>query len=232
MQKEQKRVLAFGTHPDDIEIGCGGTLALLARRGFGITHVVLTSGEAGSDRVPPWEMGPAREKEALEAAKVLGSAGVEFLRYPDGLTGFSREMKVDIIRMVRRIRPHIVFVHERGESSLGHRVAGELVLEAVQAGAGPWFQEAGGGPWSPDLILGYEVWHPLGRYGLAVDISATLETKLKALACHRSQTAAVRYDEAVRGLARWRGVMSLSGGDAEVFEVIRVSQGALSCFLT
>ncbi|HNQ01268.1 MAG TPA: PIG-L family deacetylase [Syntrophales bacterium] len=230
MKKEQKRVLAFGTHPDDIEIGCGGTVALLALQGCEITHVILTSGEAGSDRLPPWEVGPVREKEALEAAKILGAANVEFLRRPDGLTGFSREMKLDIIRVVRRLRPHILFVHERNETSLGHRVASELVLEALRAGSGPWFQEAGGEPWSPELVLGYEVWHPLGRWELAVDISATLETKIRALACHRSQTAAVRYDEAVRGLARWRGVMSLAGGDAEVFEVIQVSQGALSCF--
>lgn len=230
MNDRTKRVLAFGTHPDDIEIGCGGTVALLAQRGFEITHVFLTSGEAGSDRIAPWEAGPIREKEALEAARVIGAANVEFLRHPDGLTGFTREMKVDIIRLVRRLKPHILFVHERNESSLGHRVTSELVLESVQAGSGPWFQEAGGEPWSPELILGYEVWHPLGRYELAVDISATLETKIRALACHRSQTAAVRYDEAVRGLARWRGVMSLSGGDAEVFEVIRASQGALTCF--
>ena len=231
MSKEGKRVLAFGTHPDDIEIGCGGTEALLARRGCEITHVCLTSGEAGSNALPPWEMGPVREKEAVESAKALGAANVEFLRYPDGLTGFTREMKIDIIRIVRRLRPHILLVHERSESSLGHRVASELVLEAVQAGSGPWFQEAGGDPWSPELILGYEVWHPLDRYELAVDITATLETKIRALACHRSQTAAVRYDEAVRGLARWRGVMSLSGGDAEVFEVIKASQATLACFI-
>ena len=230
MDREAKRALAFGTHPDDIEIGCGGTVALLAQRGFDITHVILTSGEAGSDRIPPGETGPLREREAREAAKVLGAAGVEFLRYPDGLTGFTREMKIDIIRIMRRLRPHILFVHERNESSLGHRVTSQLVLESVQAGAGPWFQEAGGRAWSPEVILGYEVWHPLGRYELAVDISATLETKLRALACHRSQTAAVRYDEALRGLARWRGVMSLSGGDAEVFEVIKASQHSFRCF--
>jgi N-acetylglucosamine malate deacetylase 1 len=224
MDKEAKRVLSFGTHPDDVEIGCGGTEALLAQRGYEITHVILTSGEAGSDRIPPWELSAIREKEAIEAAKVIGASGVEFLRYPDGLTGFTREMKVDIIRIIRRLKPHILFVHERNESSLGHRVASELVLESMQAGSGPWFQEAGGGPWSPEVVLGYEVWHPLGRHELAIDISATLETKLKALACHRSQTAGVRYDEAIRGLARWRGVMSLSGGDAEVFEVIKASQ--------
>lgn len=219
----QKRVLSFGTHPDDIEIGCGGTETLLARKGYEITHAILTSGEAGSNRISPWELGPIREKEAIESAKTLGAANVEFLRYADGLTGFTREMKIDIIRIVRRLKPHILFVHERNESSLAHRVASRLVLEAVQAGSGPWFQEAGGDPWSPEIILGYEVWHPLGHYELAVDISETLETKMKALACHRSQTATVRYDQAFRGLARWRGVMSLSGGDAEVFEVIKAS---------
>ena len=230
MNIEARKVLSFGTHPDDIEIGCGGTEVLLAQKGYEITHVILTSGEAGSDRIPSRELSAIREKEAIEAAKVLGAGGVEFLQYPDGLTGFTREMKVDIIRIIRRLKPHILFVHERNESSLGHRVASELVLEAMQAGSGPWFQEAGGEPWSPEIVLGYEVWHPLGRHELAVDISSTLETKLKALACHRSQTAGVRYDEAVRGLARWRGVMSLSGGDAEVFEVIKVSQNAIACF--
>ncbi|HET6490725.1 MAG TPA: PIG-L deacetylase family protein [Syntrophales bacterium] len=225
--ESSKRVLSFGTHPDDIEIGCGGTEALLAQKGHEITHVILTSGEAGSDRIAPWELSAIREKEAIEAAKAIGACGVEFLRYTDGLTGFTREMKVDIIRIIRRLKPHIIFIHERRESSLGHRVASELVLESMQAGSGPWFQEAGGDPWSPEIVLGYEVWHPLGRYELAVDISATMDKKLKALACHRSQTAVVRYDEAVRGLARWRGVMSLSGGDAEVFEVIKASPDLL-----
>ncbi len=165
-----KRVLSFGTHPDDIEIGCGGTEAILAQKGYEITHAILTSGEAGSDRIAPCELSAVREKEAIEAAKVIGACGVEFLKYPDGLTGFTREMKVDIIRIIRRLKPHILFVHERNESSLGHRVASELVLESMQAGSGPWFQEAGGGPWSPEIVLGYEVWHPLGRYELAVDI--------------------------------------------------------------
>ncbi len=230
MNRETKRVMSFGTHPDDIEIGCGGTEVLLAQKGYEITHVILTSGEAGSDRIAPWELSAIREKEAIEAAKAIGACGVEFLRYPDGLTGFTREMKVDMIRIIRRLKPHILFVHERNESSLGHRVVSELVLESIQAASGPWFQEARGEPWSPEIVLGYEVWHPLGHYELAIDIGATLETKLKALACHRSQTAGVRYDEAVRGLARWRGVMSLSEGDAEVFEVIKISQNTVYDF--
>ena len=62
-------MLSFGTHPDDIEIGCGGTEALLAQKGYEITHVILTSGEAGSDSIPPWELGAIREREAIEAAK-------------------------------------------------------------------------------------------------------------------------------------------------------------------
>jgi len=223
MNDIKKRVLSFGTHPDDIEIGCGGTEVLLAQKGCEITHVILTSGEAGSNTIPPWELSAIRQKEAIEAAKAIGACRAEFLRYPDGLTAFNREMKIDIIRIIRRLQPHILFVHERNESSLGHRLTSELVLEAMQTCAGPWFQEAGGEPWSPEWVLGYEVWHPLGHYELAVDISATLQAKLKALACHRSQTGSVHYDEAVRGLARWRGVMSLSGGDAEVFEVIKAS---------
>ena len=75
----------------------------------------------------------------------------------------------------------------------------------------------------PPTILGYEVWHPLSSHQLAVDITATVERKLDALRCHRSQIEPTHYDEAFLGLARYRGVMSFSGTFAEVFEVLRTS---------
>jgi N-acetylglucosamine malate deacetylase 1 len=218
-----KRVLSFGAHPDDIELGCGGTEAKLAGKGYEITHVYLTSGDAGSQTVPGDELARIREKEAIAAAGTLGVSGVEFLRYRDGLTGFTREMKIEIIRLIRARKPHIIFVHERNETSDDHKITSDLVLSAIGGAAGPWFQEAGEGTWSPETILGYEVWHPLGRYELAVDISGTLERKIQSLLCYKSQIKDIWYDEAFRSLARYRGVMSLVGSEAEVFEVIKAS---------
>ena len=215
------RVLSFGAHPDDIEIGCGGTEAGLIKRGYQVTHVFATSGEAGSDRIAKSELAAIREDEARAAAGVLGVRDVEFLGMPDGLTQFTPEMKIAVIGMIRTQKPEIVFVHAACDRLLDHRVVHDLVIGAVTGAAGPWYQDAGGEPWQVPSVLGYEVWHPLSTYQLAVDISAEIETKMAALACHRSQLRAIPYDEAFRGLARYRGIMSISGDYAEVFEVIR-----------
>ena len=215
------RVLSFGAHPDDIEIGCGGTEAGLVKRGYQVSHVFATSGEAGSDRIAKSELAAIREDEARAAAGVLGVRDVEFLGMADGLTQFTPEMKIAVIGMIRKVRPEIVFVHAACDRLLDHRVVHDLVIGAVTAAAGPWYQDAGGEPWQVPSVLGYEVWHPLSTYQLAVDISAEIETKMAALACHRSQMEVIPYDQAFRGLARYRGIMSISGDYAEVFEVIR-----------
>lgn len=216
-----RRVLAIGAHPDDVEIGCGGTLAKCAAAGDSVSHLVVTSGEAGSDTIPPKTLARTREAEARRAGKALGAAKVEFLRLRDGLTSYSRADKIALVNRIRALRPDVVFVHARSDAFPDHRVVHELAMAALTAAAGPWYQESRGAPWQVGSVLGYEVWHPLNAYQLAVDITPTLEMKLKALRCHASQMAAIAYDEAAAGLARYRGAMSGAGTHAEVFEVIR-----------
>lgn len=217
-----RKVLSFGAHPDDIEIGCGGTEAKLIAQGYEVTHAYLTSGEAGSDTVPKGEMAETREGEGREAASVLGVKNVEFFRYPDGLTQFSREMKIEIINLIRRIQPEIVFVHASTDTFPDHQTIRDLVLSAITGAAGPWYQEAAGDPWSPKTVLGYEVWHPIPNYQIAVDISGTIEQKMRALSHYRSQIGTIKYDEAFLGLARYRGVMSMAGKYAEVFDIMKI----------
>ena len=216
-------LLAFGAHPDDIEIGCGGTVRRLIEQGWRAVQVCVTSGEAGSSTIDQATLAATREREARRAAEVLGSERVEFLRAPDGLTHYSREQKIAVIDLIRAVRPEILFVHASSDAFPDHRVVHELVMGAVAGAAGPWYQEASGKPHQPGTILGYEVWHPLSTHQLAVDITATVERKLDALRCHQSQIEPTHYDEAFLGLARYRGVMGFSGSYAEVFEVLRSS---------
>ncbi len=220
----KKKVLSFGAHPDDIEIGCGGTEALLSRKGYEIYHVYATSGEAGSQEVPREELRDIRKEEAQRASDILGARIMAFLEYPDGLTAFTGEMKMDVMNLIRSVRPDIVFIHSSRDAVQDHRVVHELVMSALKGAAGPWFQEAEGEPWTPETVLGYEVWHPLEQFELSVDITETIEKKIEALQCHRSQMARISYDDACKGLARYRGVISGAGDYAEVFEVIRVSR--------
>lgn len=216
-----QRVLSFGAHPDDIEFGCGGTEALLAQTGYHITHAVLSSGEAGHSKTKPAVLAKTREKEARASARALGAHAVQFLCYPDGLTHYTREMKVEIVTLIRRIRPDIVFVHSEQDRFPDHRIFHSLVRDALIAASGPWYQEVRGVPHRVRNIYGYEVWHPISEAQSLVDISTVIETKLAALRCHRSQIQSVRYDEACLGLARYRGTLSMLSDYAEAFEVIK-----------
>ena len=218
-------ILAFGAHPDDIEFGCGGTVRKLIEKGWSAVHVCVTSGEAGSSTIDRATLAATREQEALRAAEVLGAERVHFLRAADGLTQYSRDHKIAVINLIREVRPDILFVHASSDQFPDHKLIHELVMSAVAGAAGPWYQESIGEPHLPGTILGYEVWHPLNIYQLSVDITTTVERKLAALRCHRSQIEATNYDEASLGLARYRGVMSFSSTHAEVFEVLRTSLG-------
>lgn len=231
------RVLAIGAHPDDIELGCGGTLARLAGQGWSSWWVVATRGEAGSLNRDPHDLANIRQKEAEAAAALLEAREIIHLGLPDGLTSFTPEMKMPLIDLVRRIRPDLVFVHSRSDRFPDHAVVSALTLSALTAAGGPWYpasRDAAAGllkdppfeskPWVSGTVLGYEVWQPLNEHQLAVDITETIETKVAALRCHVSQVGPTRYDEAARGLARYRGVMAFSGDYAEVFEVIRMGR--------
>ena len=218
-------ILAFGAHPDDIEFGCGGTVRKLIEKGWSAVHVCVTSGEAGSSTIDRATLAATREQEARRAAEVLGAERVHFLRAADGLTQYSRDHKIAVINLIREVRPEILFVHASSDQFPDHKLIHELVMSAVAGAAGPWYQESIGEPHLPGTILGYEVWHPLNIYQLSVDITTTVERKLAALRCHRSQIEATHYDEASLGLARYRGVMSFSSTHAEVFEVLRTSLG-------
>ena len=218
-------ILAFGAHPDDIEFGCGGTVRKLIEKGWSAVHVCVTSGEAGSSTIDRATLAATREQEARRAAEVLGAERVHFLRAADGLTQYSRDHKIAVINLIREVRPEILFVHASSDQFPDHKLIHELVMSAVAGAAGPWYQESIGEPHLARTILGYEVWHPLNTYQLSVDITTTVERKLAALRCHRSQIEATHYDEASLGLARYRGVMSFSSTHAEVFEVLLTSLG-------
>ena len=218
-----KRVLSFGTHPDDIEIGCGGTELKLIEKGFEVTHVFVTSGESGSQTISREELGATREREAVAAAKMMGISDVRFLGYEDGLTEYTRSMKLEVVDVIRSLRPSVIFTHSAQDNFPQHKVVSKLIHNAIIHAAGPWYQETQEKPWDTPVVLGYEVWFPMNTWQAAVDITGQVDLKLKALGCHASQIEDVKYDEAFGGLARYRGEMTFEAQYAEAFEVIKMS---------
>ena len=173
-------VLAVGTHPDDLEIACGGTLILLATRGHRVGAVDLTRGELGT-------RGSAeiRAEEATAASRILKLCVRENLEIPDGNIENNAENRLRVIRVLRRYRPRLVMAPYWEERHPDHVHASELVTEAAFL-SGLSRIETGQESYRPYRVL-YYVSRICFRPSFVVDISETFERKLQALRSYRSQ---------------------------------------------
>ena len=188
MSDAPARVLAVGAHPDDIEFGCGATLARWASAGAAVHLLVLTDGSKGT-----WDadadlaaLAVRRRAEQLDAAATLGAAGVEFLDLVDGELVAGLAERAAVCAAIRRLRPDTVLGHDpwkRYRLHPDHRRAGELALDGVVAARDPHFFPDRGTPHRPARLLLFEpevVDH-------VEDAAPGLDAKIAALLCHRSQ---------------------------------------------
>lgn len=185
-------VLAFGPHPDDVELFCGGLLARASARGHRAGIVDLTRGERSTRGTPE-----GRAKEAEEAARVLGVSVRENLELPDGgLSGdlgtalSDREGSSPVARVVevlRRLRPELVLVPFERERHPDHAATSAIVTRALFfAGVRRWPHDDGDDAFTPRRVLYYPMRH-LAEPNLIVDVSDAYATKTAAIACYRSQ---------------------------------------------
>ncbi|MGA7991584.1 MAG: bacillithiol biosynthesis deacetylase BshB1 [Thermoanaerobaculia bacterium] len=173
-------VLAFGAHPDDVELGCGGTLASLAARSlsFGITD--LTRGEMATRGTPE-----IRAHEAAEAARLLGARFRVNLDLGDGDLRTDRAAQLRAIEAVRRARPRLVLAPWTEDRHPDHERGGRLVREAAWY-AGLERLETGLAAHRPDQVVFYAAYALLSPTFL-VDVSAFFDAKLAALRAYKSQ---------------------------------------------
>lgn len=198
-------VLVVGAHPDDEAIGAGGTLRRHALAGDHVRAVFLTSGEAGGHGID--RPGETREREARAAAEILGIADVEFWHEPDGALRARRELIDRVARLIAKTRTALVYTPHHADDHPDHRAAARIVRQAA-AQARRRVQ-----------VRYFEIWSPISEVDEAVDISDVIEDKLRAIRAYRSQCAVMGFDDAFKGLARYRGEMhSWPGGPyAEAF---------------
>jgi bacillithiol biosynthesis deacetylase BshB1 len=173
-------VLAFGPHPDDLEIGLGGTLARHAALGHRVGLCDLTRGELASNGTPE-----ERVVEAEEARKVLGAAWRENLGLPDRAIGSSPDQARRVAEVVRRARPKVVALPYWEDRHPDHLAAFKLLRDGV-FNAKLRRYEAAGEPWQPEWICFYFI-NDSASPSFVVDVSKFYEIKQKALACYRSQ---------------------------------------------
>ncbi len=177
-------LLIFGPHPDDIEIGFGGVVALHAALGFRVGLCDLTRGELGSNGTPE-----EREAEAEAAREVLGAAWRRNLRWPDGGITGSDDQVHDIVRLIRATRPRTVAVPYWNDRHPDHRAASDVLARAAFKSGLRRFAPDDGEAWRPDWVCYYFI-NDSAPESFGIDVSAHYEIKRKALACHRSQFSA------------------------------------------
>ncbi len=172
-------VLAIGAHPDDVELGCGATLARIAAAGHTVGILHLTRGEAGTRGVPE-----EREAEACAAGDALGATAVEFLHCRDGGLRSGEPEEDALIARLRAWRPELVLGPSPRDRHPDHGRAHRLVAAATfYSGLA---RRGQGEPHRPAAVFSYMQHDPF-EPRFVVDVSSFWESKLAALAEYRSQ---------------------------------------------
>ena len=232
-----KVVLGIAAHPDDLDFSSSGTMAKFAQNGAEIYYLILTDGSQGSADydASPLELAKIREAEQRSALKVIGSEpeNVTFLGYPDGALQITMEVKKDVVKVIRTVKPDVVVTMDPSVlySSLrgfihhpDHRAAGQIALDAVfplarDHMAFPQLFSEGFLPHKVKTILltNFE------KHNYFVDVSSTIDIKVAALKEHASQVPDIEKAEAM--IKQWSSTMGKEAGYqyAEAFMRIDVN---------
>lgn len=173
-------ILAFGAHPDDVELHIGGTLAKMAARGYAVGVADLTRGELGTRGTPA-----IRAREAKKAAAILGLKVRENLGLPDGGVAVTPDSRLKVIRVLRKHRPMLILVPHWEDAHPDHANAGRLVAEAAHH-AGLAKIRTGQDRFRPKAIL-YYMLPPYVRPSFIVDVTDHIEQRETAIGAHKSQ---------------------------------------------
>ncbi|NJP04363.1 MAG: PIG-L family deacetylase [Chloroflexaceae bacterium] len=224
------KILVIAAHHDDIEFGVAGSVALWVDNGARVSYCIVTDGSAGSNDPDTnlEELVTRRKEEQLAAARVVGVEDVHFLGYRDGTLQPTLELRRDLTRIIRELRPDRVVCQDPTTMLVGdryinhpdHRAAAEAAVYAV-------FPSAETRPIFPELLdEGLEPHHVNEVYLMltlqadtVVDITSTIDRKLEALACHASQVG----QESLDRIREWNADngKELGCDYAEVYRVMR-----------
>jgi len=213
-----RSALVVFAHPDDGEFGTAGTVATWTKAGADVNYVCVTDGSAGSNErgVRREELAEVRVAEQRAACDVLGVGECVFLGIPDGMVEVGLDLRKAITRQVRRFRPDILVVPDpmrfwdeqrRYINHSDHRAVGQACMAVANPDAStrPMFPELLEEGFEPFEInnLWIPSWDP--DVDTVVDITDTIELKIEALRCHKSQIHDWPVDEWIRSRAKERG---------------------------
>ena len=210
MVEVPERALVVTPHPDDAEIACGGTVGNWVRQGTQVYYVLCSDGSKGTDdpKMTPQRLAQIRHQEQLAAAARLGVKEVVALGYPDGELEDTREFRKELVRAVRRFRPQVVFCPDPYRRSFyfhrDHRITGQVTQDAVFPYARDrlHFPELEAEGLEPHKVATVLFWGP-EESDTYLDITDTMDLKIEALRCHKSQISGLSEEDATNWLRNW-----------------------------
>jgi LmbE family N-acetylglucosaminyl deacetylase len=217
-------ILAVGCHPDDLEIGCGGTLARYSQAGHVVTMVHVANGNLGHVDIMPEALRQIRREEARQAGSELGAKAVISLDIGDlAVDSNNQELVRSMVDVIRQVQPDLIITHAPNDYMKDHVEVSRLVFDASFSASVPHYETPSGGVakitpiYYMDTLAGIN-FLPTDY----VDISSTIEVKLRALDRHVSQIKWLRdhdgidFLEFARTVSRFRG-LQCSAAFAEAF---------------
>ncbi|GJM16151.1 MAG: diacetylchitobiose deacetylase [Thermodesulfobacteriota bacterium] len=194
-----KTILVVSPHPDDLEIGMGGTAAKLIDEGTNVISLIATDGSGSTTtmELSGEEMAEVRRQEAREAVSVLGIQTLIPLTIENVKTDKNKQhFKNDFKEAILRFKPQEIYIpHPEIDKHPTHKAISELVVDELRDGN-----------FKPEKVWCYEVWTPFSSYDRIEDITKYIDLKVMAIETHRSQLEYKNYTEGIIGLNRYRAV--------------------------
>ncbi|WP_452229179.1 bacillithiol biosynthesis deacetylase BshB1 [Lacinutrix sp. MEBiC02404] len=178
-------ILAFGAHPDDVELGCGGTIAKEIKNGKTVGIIDLTRGELGTRGTAV-----TRKEEAANAAKILGVTVRENLGFADGFFVNDKQHQLEIIKMIRKYQPEIILCNAIDDRHIDHGKGSQLVSDACFLSGLIKIETKVEGSlqaqWRPKQVYHYIQWKNI-EPDLVVDVSGFVDIKMESVLAYRTQ---------------------------------------------
>ncbi|WP_296317739.1 bacillithiol biosynthesis deacetylase BshB1 [Winogradskyella sp. UBA3174] len=188
-------ILAIGAHPDDVELGCGATLAKEVANGKKVGVIDLTRGELGTRGTAE-----TRDEEAFNAAKILGVHSRVNMRFADGFFINDKAHQIEIIKMIRYYRPEIVICNAIDDRHIDHGKGSQLVSDAcflsglLKIETVHKDEKSNQEPWRPKAVYHYIQWKDI-EPDLAVDVSGYMDQKMDSVLAYKTQFFDSNSDE-------------------------------------
>ncbi len=223
-----KTILVVAAHPDDEILGCGGTMARLARAGVAV-HIAIM-GEGATSRADSRAAGDAQAVEALgnqarQAAALVGARDVTLFGLPDNR--FDTLALLDVVKPIEKLiaalGPDTIFTHHHGDLNVDHQTVNRAVLTASRPKPGSPVKEVLAFEIASSTEWAFQHLQPAFHANTFFDISDTLAVKTRALDCYQTEVCAFPHPRSAEALEaigkRWGSVVGCAA--AEAFEVIR-----------